>query len=191
MEVHHHPDLHHKPKKWKEYLLEGLMIFLAVTLGFFAEQLREHFVEINLEKKYAESLYNDLKIDTAIIQRTFDEKIWIASKLDSALQILDSKDYIENSGVIYYAERYITVNDVFTSQDITYQQLKNSGSFRYLKNIELYKKLADYFNLYSRYQTFDGLFSDNVAINDMINIETQLFNLKELNSLLNKNPHNV
>ena len=20
MEVHHHPDLHHKPKKWKEYL---------------------------------------------------------------------------------------------------------------------------------------------------------------------------
>ena len=34
MEVHHHPDLHHKPKAWKEYLLEGLMIFLAVTMGF-------------------------------------------------------------------------------------------------------------------------------------------------------------
>jgi hypothetical protein len=34
MEVHHHPDLHHKPKKWKEYFLEFLMIFLAVTLGF-------------------------------------------------------------------------------------------------------------------------------------------------------------
>ena len=34
MEVHHHPDLHHKPKKWKEYFLEFLMIFLAVTMGF-------------------------------------------------------------------------------------------------------------------------------------------------------------
>ena len=22
MEIHHHPDLHHKPKKWKEYILE-------------------------------------------------------------------------------------------------------------------------------------------------------------------------
>ena len=32
MEVHHHPDLHHKPKKWKEYFLEFLMIFLAVTM---------------------------------------------------------------------------------------------------------------------------------------------------------------
>jgi len=40
MEVHHHPDLHHKPKKWKEYFLEFLMIFLAVTLGFFAESYR-------------------------------------------------------------------------------------------------------------------------------------------------------
>ncbi|MBC7721634.1 MAG: hypothetical protein H7068_06380, partial [Pedobacter sp.] len=28
MEVHHHPDLHHKSKKWKEYFLEFLMIFL-------------------------------------------------------------------------------------------------------------------------------------------------------------------
>jgi hypothetical protein len=45
MEVHHHPDIHHKPKKWKEYFLEFLMIFLAVTLGFIAENLREHLTE--------------------------------------------------------------------------------------------------------------------------------------------------
>ena len=41
MEVHHHPDLHHEKKKWKEYFLEFLMIFLAVTLGFIAENIRE------------------------------------------------------------------------------------------------------------------------------------------------------
>lgn len=45
MEVHHHPDLHHKPKKRKEYFLEFLMIFLAVTMGFIAENVREHFAE--------------------------------------------------------------------------------------------------------------------------------------------------
>lgn len=43
MEVHHHPDI--EKKGLKEYLLEGLMIFLAVTLGFFAENFREHFAE--------------------------------------------------------------------------------------------------------------------------------------------------
>ena len=40
MEVHHHPNLHHRKKHWKEYFFEGLMIFLAVTLGFFAESYR-------------------------------------------------------------------------------------------------------------------------------------------------------
>ena len=32
MEVHHHPNV--EKKNFKEYFLEFLMIFLAVTLGF-------------------------------------------------------------------------------------------------------------------------------------------------------------
>ncbi len=40
MEVHHHP--HVEKKSFKEYFLEFLLIFLAVTLGFFAESLKEH-----------------------------------------------------------------------------------------------------------------------------------------------------
>ncbi len=35
MEVHHH--LHVERENFKEYFLEFLMIFLVVTLGFFAE----------------------------------------------------------------------------------------------------------------------------------------------------------
>ena len=127
MEVHHHPDLHHKPKKWKEYLLEGLMIFIAVTLGFFAEQLREHYVEIKIEKVYVQSLYNDLKIDTLVIQRTIDEKKWIYQKFDRAQTILTSNDIKNNNEYLYYVEKFVIFNDVLTSQDITYQQLKRSG----------------------------------------------------------------
>ena len=40
MEVHHHPNV--EKKNFKEYFLEFLMIFLAVTLGFFAENIREN-----------------------------------------------------------------------------------------------------------------------------------------------------
>ena len=59
MEVHHHPDLHHKPKKWKEYFLEFLMIFLAVTLGFIGENVREGISENGKAHELAESLYNE------------------------------------------------------------------------------------------------------------------------------------
>src|SRR5664279_2784041 len=64
MEVHHHPDVHHKPKKWKEYFLEFIMIFLAVTLGFFAENFREHRVEREKERHIIESLIGCLASDT-------------------------------------------------------------------------------------------------------------------------------
>jgi hypothetical protein len=54
MEVHHHP--HVAKKNIKKYFLEFLMTFLAVTLGFFAENLREHFAEKNTTHQYLESL---------------------------------------------------------------------------------------------------------------------------------------
>ena len=67
MEVHHHPDLHHKKKNFKEYFLEFLMIFLAVTMGFFAENIRENISDRHKENKYMHSLAEDLKKDTAAL----------------------------------------------------------------------------------------------------------------------------
>ena len=64
MEVHHKPDLHHQPKKWKEYFLEFIMIFLAVTMGFIAEGLREHLADKSKEKEFMVSLKEDLISDT-------------------------------------------------------------------------------------------------------------------------------
>src|ERR1017187_1679325 len=66
MEVHHHPDLHHKSKKWKEYFLEFLMIFLAVTLGFFAENLREQIKDHKQLHQFMQSLNQDLRDDMAM-----------------------------------------------------------------------------------------------------------------------------
>jgi hypothetical protein len=50
MELHHHP--HVEKKNFREYILEGLMIFLAVTMGFFAESIRERITDNAKEKEY-------------------------------------------------------------------------------------------------------------------------------------------
>ncbi len=63
MDVQHHPDI--EKKGLKEYILEGLMIFLAVTMGFFAEGLREHISDRAKETEYIVSLKQDLQHDTA------------------------------------------------------------------------------------------------------------------------------
>src|SRR5271169_6835918 len=66
MEVHHHPELPHGEKKrFKEYFLEFLMIFLAVTLGFVAENLREHITSRSKEKEYIRAFVRNVQEDTA------------------------------------------------------------------------------------------------------------------------------
>src|SRR6187399_1675899 len=67
MEVHAHT--HTARKKWTHYLWEFLMLFLAVFCGFLAENIRERSVEKHREKQFIQSLYNDVKADTASLSR--------------------------------------------------------------------------------------------------------------------------
>ena len=61
MEVHKHPHHVTHKKKWGEYLLEFFILFLAVFLGFVAENIREQSVERHREKEFIQSFVEDLK----------------------------------------------------------------------------------------------------------------------------------
>lgn len=65
MEVHHHPQLDHSHKPWKEYLLEGFMIFIAVMMGFIAENIREDITNNQHARQLIVQLEHDLEADTA------------------------------------------------------------------------------------------------------------------------------
>lgn len=67
MEVHKHPHHVSHKKQWGEYLLEFFMLFLAVFLGFLAENYREHRVEKERGEEYVRAFREDLCKDTAAI----------------------------------------------------------------------------------------------------------------------------
>src|SRR5215813_12676514 len=83
MEVHKHPHHITHKKKWPEYLLEFIMLFLAVFLGFVAENYREHIVEQEREKQYMATLVEDLNIDTADMSRLKQTLSYVISREDS------------------------------------------------------------------------------------------------------------
>ena len=62
MEVHHPHHPTHK-KKWTEYIIEFAMLFAAVTLGFFAENIREHIAEDKKKKELMSIVSKDLQRD--------------------------------------------------------------------------------------------------------------------------------
>ncbi len=146
MEVHHHPDLHHKSKKWKEYLLEFLMIFLAVTMGFFAESYREHLSEQTKEKEYAKTLYSELLSDSIVVSNKLKLRLEKEKDIDylnaffkdSALTNLSKKIYPAFTTSFYLFNTY-----TFEPKDGILSQLRNSGSLRYFKSFALQKLLGD------------------------------------------------
>jgi hypothetical protein len=146
MEVHHHPDLHHKRKNFKEYFLEFLMIFLAVTMGFIAENIREHLSDNAKEKEYVESLVEDLKIDQQILSQNIFELQSGIVMMDSMISILDNPSIVlNNTGNLYYFARLAPRLQPLPINDKTFEQLKNSGNFRLIKNVGTSNKIMDYY----------------------------------------------
>src|SRR5262245_14876683 len=109
MEVHHHTshqsvvdsrqsagDNHRGGKKWTHYFWEFFMLFLAVTLGFFVENQREHYVETRRAKEYARLLSDDLVADIAEFNRAerILNKIIMAG--DSLARMLNEPDIRKN-----------------------------------------------------------------------------------------------
>jgi hypothetical protein len=88
MEVHHHSGDHHGPKKFKDYFLEFLMIFLAVTLGFLAENFREFITARSHVEELAGQLKEDLMNDTTNLQRLIQIETVQINRTDSLFAIL-------------------------------------------------------------------------------------------------------
>ena len=73
MEVHHPHHPTHK-KKWSEYIIEFVMLFAAVTLGFIAENIREHDIMNKNTNKSLITLYKDIKEDSIKVSKAVSQR---------------------------------------------------------------------------------------------------------------------
>ncbi len=143
MEIHAHS--HTPRKKWAHYFWEFLMLFLAVTLGFFVENQREHYIEHQREKKYAAQLYNELKFDTL----AFSE---VSIAMQRQLTYYDSVGLLFQQQVSFSDDEFVRIaRNLLESYNpwnisTTFNQMKSSGSLRYIRNTDLSNALSDYYD---------------------------------------------
>jgi len=143
MEVHKHPHHVTHKKKWGEYLLEFFMLFLAVFLGFVAENVREHMVEKDRAKQYAKSLISDLRNDTVMVNDHIQQITMNMNRIDSLCGYVYDKslNQINNFDLIYKSS--IGSYNPYTWNRATLEQIKSSGSLRYF-NDSIVKKISAY-----------------------------------------------
>ncbi len=129
MEVHHHGHVHEK-KKWKEYLFQFLMLFLAVFCGFLAEYQLEHLIEKQKGRQYISSFLQDLEIDNKQLDQLIPAFIEKDKLLDTLLQKIRGISPSTGANGIYKYYRQTFAYPDFIYTDRTMQQLKNSGGLR-------------------------------------------------------------
>ena len=188
MEVHHHPEV--EKKNFKEYFLEFLMIFLAVTMGFFAEAFREHVGDRSKEKEYMSSLLEELKYDTAQYHTALNKINFLNPFLDSCyinVKVASRFNYV------LLAKWNTPINETglgYNPTLPTIEQLKSSGNLRLIENRFVVAKIMEY-------ETFiHGVYGHNYegidnATNKVFALEDELCYYTDFNAKLDENMRHV
>jgi hypothetical protein len=145
MEVHAHT--HTPRKKWTHYFWEFFMLFLAVTLGFFVENQREHFVENKREQQYIQSFFEDLTADENDLQSNINFLRQQSKEADSLQKLMLQITVQKPANHIYMYLRSITRSSaglVFPN-DRTIVQLRNAGGMRLIKNKNVSDSMVSYY----------------------------------------------
>ena len=143
MEVHKHPHHITHKKKWNEYLLEFFMLFLAVFLGFIAENVREHIVEKERAKQLSLSLITDLKKDSAQLNDLREFRNEHLQKIDSFYRMLQQDPSTVDRKSFYGYAKAIQHTYGFSAATGTINELKSAGYLNYFINTKLATLLAE------------------------------------------------
>ena len=139
MEVHHHS---HHPKKWKEYLTEFLMLFLAVSMGFIAENIREKYTENERSNELMESFIMDVKENQKQLDSLVMNNKRISLYYDSLVfDIGFGKRQID---IIKLSESIDLKMYRFINKKTIFEQMKSSGALRYIQDKEILKSMLRY-----------------------------------------------
>ena len=122
------------------------MLFAAVFCGFLAENIREHQIEHQRERKYMVSLLNNLEADSVMLTRYSESVKKQIRGLDTLIKALRysllEKEALAYVYVFYMKYGLQMINVHFNENTIV--QLKNAGGFRIIRKDNVIDMLNTY-----------------------------------------------
>jgi hypothetical protein len=167
MEVHHAHHPAHK-KKMSEYLLEFFMLFFAVTLGFFAENIREHsIIEHRIEQNKV-AILKDLENDAVTIDSLLANEQLIINRFDRVINLL----YLHKNKVINQSQlidsikvfpEIIAATFTLYVNNSSFKNMQSSGLLSYVEEEELKNRLSYYYEVVFKRIESNNLFFDQAG----------------------------
>jgi hypothetical protein len=181
----YHPHKFPAGGKAKELIFEFLMMFLAITGGFFMENMREESVERHREMKYIESMAKDVTQDTISVQEILTTCETQIKGIDSLKAVLKTPvaqmDYHQMYNLTM---KYLNNLMSFEPNQITMIQLKNSGGLRLINNKSVTDSIVNY------YSSFDSHVEQQKYtmnfLQETLNLEIVAMDFSSLNGVKTK-----
>jgi len=145
-------------KSTKQYLAEFFMLFAAVTLGFFAENIREKIADKERSRELIEVVAKDLKSDVEMLNMLKDFETEKIKQCDTFRTLLSADPATVDQKDYYRVLTNYSVFFVFTPNDKSRIDAESKGYFLQ----DEYKELSDYIRKYnfwlSDYKELDKLY---------------------------------
>jgi hypothetical protein len=168
MEVHHPHHPTHK-KKWSEYIIEFVMLFAAVTLGFLAENLREHQIMNHRVEQNKIAILKDLQTDSADIAAVIaveDSCIKRYNRINNYLYLAKTNRISQGQLIdsIKNTPQFIAYSTTLYMNNSSFKNMQSSGLLSYLEDGELKNALANYYEVNFKSIEAANEFFDQVGI---------------------------
>jgi hypothetical protein len=178
-------------KNWKGYFFEFLLLFLAVTLGFFVDNYREGLSDRNLESQHIRSLLSDLEQDTAMFRKQVQDLKPVIGMCDSVVTLLKKQTRTAHDQQrLYFMSRRLMprVLPHFVN-DRAFEEMRSSGALRLIHHKNIADSISKYYFASKELSWLNNLVLDRTqrkteveslvlsafTMDDMVNKETLAF----------------
>ena len=126
--MHHHPEV--GKKRVKRILTRRINDILSSKYGIYCGNIREHITEQKTEKILAESVFEDIKKDTAYLNLLIANNYKRLNSIKEVLYMMHQPTDKWNDTLFYRNMSPIMTSVPFDPTDGTYSQMKTSGTLR-------------------------------------------------------------
>ena len=137
-----HLDQFSPKKKWYVYFIDFIMLFVAVTLGFLAENVRDQQTDKIREISYLKNVHEDLLVDLNKFEYVISSNNFRLLRLDSLHMEINKVS--PDLPSLYYYIRNLALRTTFESSHLGLDQIKASGGFRLIQNAKIIAGIQDY-----------------------------------------------
>lgn len=136
-----------KQRSFRGFIYEVFVVFIAVTLGFLADNYRESLADRKKERLYAGNLVRDLKRDTTILSELIISNQRKQILLDSFVMFR----YLDFNKAIHLKTFYrkawgteMYLVRLFRSNQATLYQLKSTGELPLMRQEDITEEILEY-----------------------------------------------